>query len=647
MSLKTFAVNPLHAFLLAATVAPLTYAASDSAETVYVSATRSETTLLPVATQIIVIDSEQIRTSGADLISEVLRSQAGIQLTDSDGSGNRNVTASMRGLSGANNVLVLVDGRKLNNPSSAAPALNTIPLSDVERIEIMQGSAGVLYGDQAVAGVINIITRRAKSGELNGDIALTRGSYGLQEGSLSVHQGFQNGLSYNFSAQERDADNYRANNRSANSNVLGNLRYDFSTGFIFVERESVNDNLRLPGSLTEAEAAVTPRKTDKPNEFSNQDSTISRAGGGITVTDSVKLLVDYADRDEGILGNLDGVFTQGLQQKNISPRIVVSVPILAADAITTIGFDGVDANYNIHSAYGDTHASQTIRDYYAQTIVPVVDRLTLTTGARHSSVDDAATVTNSTDVEAKHKSQDANSYELGAHYALENHWKLFARVAQGFRYANADDYSYTLKGFDFLLPQKSLSKEVGANWDTNDLHVKYSLYDMTVRDEIIYDAASYANINSSKSARKGATLDIDLPLDNWIDLKFNYTYTDAVVSEGVNSGKRVPYVAKDTANAGVDFHWVESLNLWVGGNYLGSRYRYSDDSNAQGLLPSRVIWDANLRWLPVDTLAFSARIKNITNERYADYEGYSSWQAVNYEYPQAGRNFSLSLNYHF
>lgn len=647
MSSKTFALTPLSAALLSSLVAPMAFAGSDTIETVYISATRSETAVLPVATQIVVINSEQIRQSGANLVSEVLRAQAGIQLTDSDGSGNRNVTVAMRGLSGANNVLVLVDGRKLNNPSSAAPALNTIPLKDVERIEIVQGSAGVLYGDQAVAGVINVITRRAKSGELDGDVSVSRGSYGLKDASLSVHQGFQNGLSYNFSAQERDADNYRANNRTENSNVLGNLRYDFDKGFVFVEHEAVNDNLRLPGSLTEAEAAITPRKTNKPNDFSDQDSDISRVGAGATLTDKIKFFVDYADRDESLLGNIGGAFTQDLQQKNISPRIVANIPFLAGDAITTIGYDGVDAHYHIHSAFGDTNASQTIKDYYAQIIAPVTEHVSLTTGARQSSVDDAAKVVNYMGTEDKHKSHDASSYELGGHYALDNGWKLFARVAQGFRYANADDYTYALKGFDFLLPQTSLSRELGANWDADSLHVKYSLYDMTVHEEIIYDAANYANINSPKSARQGASIDVNWQLDSWIDLILNYTYTDATVSSGADKGKRVPYVARDTANAGVSFHWVDSLNLWVGGNYLGSRYRYNDDANVRGLLPARVIWDANLSWLPVNSLELSARIKNITNEHYAANEGYSSWLDANYEYPQAGRNFAVGLTYHF
>ncbi|MGV8837097.1 TonB-dependent receptor plug domain-containing protein, partial [Cellvibrio sp.] len=175
---RAFLISSLSAAIVCI-IAPITFAAEKKLETVYVSATRSETVQMPVATQIKVITEEEIRVSGAKLLSEVLRTQAGIQLTDSDGSGARNVTASMRGLSGANNVLVLVDGRKLNNPSLAAPALNTVSLKDVERIEIVQGSAGVLYGDQAVGGVINIITRRAVAGEVDGSISATIGTDNL------------------------------------------------------------------------------------------------------------------------------------------------------------------------------------------------------------------------------------------------------------------------------------------------------------------------------------------------------------------------------------------------------------------------------------------------------------------------------------
>src|SRR5688572_2433606 len=88
---SAFLISGLSAAIMAI-AAPAAFAAEQKLETVYVSATRSETAQMPVATQIQVISEEDIRVSGAKLLSEVLRTQAGIQLTDSDGSGARNVT---------------------------------------------------------------------------------------------------------------------------------------------------------------------------------------------------------------------------------------------------------------------------------------------------------------------------------------------------------------------------------------------------------------------------------------------------------------------------------------------------------------------------------------------------------------------------
>src|SRR5690606_21780786 len=179
---KPITVKPIVMSAMASVAIALPSAFADESkklETVYVSATRSETVPVPVATQIKIISAEDISISGAKLLTDVLRTQAGMQLSDMDGSGMRSVSISMRGLSGANNVLVLVDGRKLNNPSQEGPALNAIALRDIERIEIVQGSAGVLYGDQAIGGVINVITRRAAAGETSGSLVARAGSDNL------------------------------------------------------------------------------------------------------------------------------------------------------------------------------------------------------------------------------------------------------------------------------------------------------------------------------------------------------------------------------------------------------------------------------------------------------------------------------------
>ncbi|MEN0037886.1 MAG: TonB-dependent receptor [Cellvibrio sp.] len=645
-----FALTALSAAILAV---PHTFAADSKAddkklETVYVSATRSETAQVPVATQIKVISAEEIRVSGAKLLSEVLRTQAGIQLTDSDGSGARNVTASMRGLSGANNVLVLVDGRKLNNPTLAAPALNTVALKDVERIEVVQGSAGVLYGDQAVGGVINIITRRAVAGEVHGTVSVTGGTDNLEDYSASVNQGFENGLSYNVSAQKRNADNYRDNNQSAYENLLGNVRYDFAKGFVFVEGQTIDDELNLAGYLLDTQVAVNPRQARTPTDYANQKTDLVRVGAGVDITDNWELLAEYADRDEDTESYYGyGTPTLGnMRVKNITPRVVGTLPTSNGNAIVTLGYDQVDSEYTVPD-WG-TDIKQTIDAFYGQLIYPLTKQLSASVGVRTSSVEDTNNM-----LGVKHD-DDATSGEFGLSYQLENGWRVFGRYADGFRFANADENNLILPGVDFLEAQTSRSGELGAEWKGDRASAQWSLYRMDIDNELMYDAVIAnsnswngfgANINLDSSRRQGIAFDGQLVLSKEISLQANYTYTDAELTSGSFPGNSVPYVAENRANVAIVFTPVESLTVYLDSSYTGSRYRSGDDANNRDKIDPVVLFNLNVSW-QYQGVEIGGRIKNLTNEQYAGFQAVSP-TAGYYQYPQPERNYEASITYRF
>lgn len=645
-----FVISALSAAIIGSPVAFAATQKNDEKklETVYVSATRSETAQVPVATQIKVISAEEIRVSGAKLLSEVLRTQAGIQLTDSDGSGARNVTASMRGLSGTNNVLVLVDGRKLNNPSLAAPALNTVSLKDVERIEIVQGSAGVLYGDQAVGGVINIITKRAVAGEVDGVISATGGSDNLEDYTASVRQGFENGLSYNISAQKRNADNYRDNNQSAYENALGNVRYDFTKGFVFVEGQKIDDKLNLAGYLLDSQAAIDPRKARTLKDYANQETELARFGGGVDITENWRLLAEYADRDEDTESYYGyGDPTLGnMHVKNATPRVVGNLATANGNAVVTLGYDLVEAEYEVPD-WG-THIEQNIDAFYGQIVYPLTKSLSLTAGLRQSSVED----TNQA-LKTSHE-DDVNAGEFGLSYQLDNSWRLFGRYADGFRFANADENGLVLPNVEFLDVQTSNSAELGAEWQGESASVQWALYRMELDNELMYDAIipnsnswnGYgANINLDSSRRQGIAIDAQLTLSNEISLQTNYTYIDAELTSGSFSGNNVPSVAENRANVAIVFTPVEQLIVYLDSSYTGSRYRTGDDANARDKVDSLVLFNLNLTW-QYKGVELNGRIKNLTNERYAGLYGLSP-TAGYYQYPQPGRNYEAGIAYRF
>ncbi len=656
MSFKSFALSPLSAAVISIALTHTAVAADEKIETVVVSATRSEGPQMPVATQIKIITAEDIRVSGVTTVTEALRTQAGIQIVDMDGSGGRSVTVAMRGFSAtaANNTLVLVDGRKLNNPSLVGPALNSVSVKDIERIEVIQGSAGVLYGDQAVGGVINVITRRAAAGEFNGSVSAEAGTANLENYTASVRQGFENGLSYSLSAQKRNADNYRDNNQSALTNVLGNISFNFDSGKVFIEKQSVKDDLNLAGNLLDREATINRRMTKTPTDYSNLETDLTRVGGEVEFVKNWRLLGEYSDREDDSLAYFGyGDPTPGeMKVKTITPRIVGSISTANGNSVVTVGYDRSESSYQVISWGIDT--DQNAEGYYAQVIYPLTQKLTASVGARRASVEDTNHLAYDINfnVVEKVRSIDLNATELGLSYQIDDAWSVFARTADGFRFGNADENGASAPGIDFLDEQTSDSQELGVAWSGKTANVKYSVYQMALENEIVYDTLSSnnyggfgANINLPKSERKGFLFDGDVKLSEQITLRGNYTNTDAWLTAGNFKGKDVPYVAKNAGNIGLVFNFVENVTASIDANYTGSRYRNGDAANVIAKVEALTLFNFNILW-DIKDIELGFRVKNITNEKYADFNGYSISGKL-YQYPQPERNYSAHVSYRF
>src|SRR3990167_2495983 len=129
-----------------------------------------------VASNVSVIDSKQIDSSNAKTVIEILQKELGVHTYDN--STPKTAIIDIRGFgdTASRNVLVLVNDRKINAIDITGPDTLQIPLEAVERIEIIRGAGSVLYGDNAVGGVVNIITKRGK-GHIQGQVGATYGNY--------------------------------------------------------------------------------------------------------------------------------------------------------------------------------------------------------------------------------------------------------------------------------------------------------------------------------------------------------------------------------------------------------------------------------------------------------------------------------------
>jgi len=167
-----------------------------------VTASRKSQSLLKTAAAVHIITQEDIRRSGATSLPEVLRGVPGLQIAQIDAN---NWAISIRGLNDrfSNNLLVMIDGRSIYNPLFGGVYWNMHEtlLEDIERIEVVRGPGGTLWGANAVNGVINIITKNAKDTQ-GAQFTLLGGS---QEGIFSARYGgkVNDQISYRFLPEER------------------------------------------------------------------------------------------------------------------------------------------------------------------------------------------------------------------------------------------------------------------------------------------------------------------------------------------------------------------------------------------------------------------------------------------------------------
>jgi vitamin B12 transporter len=134
-----------------------------------------------------VITQQQLQQSAAKTIGEVLNQQVGITVSGANNTLGTNQAIYIRGAN-SGNTLILVDGIPMNDPSGISMEfdLNTFSINQIERIEVLKGAQSTLYGSDAVAGVINIITKKSFDKPSNVNITLSAGSYDTYWASVNI-----------------------------------------------------------------------------------------------------------------------------------------------------------------------------------------------------------------------------------------------------------------------------------------------------------------------------------------------------------------------------------------------------------------------------------------------------------------------------
>jgi iron complex outermembrane receptor protein len=674
---------------LALSVAFITSAQAESlpefvGDTIVVTPTRFPQNLSGQTASTTVITRQDIANSPQATLPEILAQQAGIGMRDLFGNNASASTVDMRGFGAAagQNTLILLDGRRLNDIDLSAVDWAALPLSAIERIEIVRGGSSVLHGSGAVAGVINIITRSplVLQNQVSGKVQA--GSFNTRDYQLTGNYSGERG-GIRLTADHYRSDGWRDNNDNTQSSLNGDARFKHELGELVFKFGGSSQDVRLPGPRTvEPDIGLNQLETD-PQGTSTPLDWAKRRGYQAGLSNrfefgrnELMLDLDYRNKQQQSyfdFGGYPDYRDAVLDMCRFSPRMLLPFETGEVAHSLAIGVDFQWWNYalrisnaeaNVGTPINRVTADQNTIGLYARDEMQLNPDTRLTLGGRYEwfeiKAEDQydATAPGAFGSGALPGSQDEPQYalELGVNHQLNPQHALFARLARSFRFATVDEiYEYSPSfshEFQFLKPQTSQDAQVGWEWGAGPDRLRAAAYYIKVKDEIHLDVYStgIGNTNLPPLQRYGLELEAHGRVSA-VDLNAAYTLTYAQFTDGALNGialegKDVPLVPQNKLSLGALWHITEQTRLSVDASYVSSQLMENDETNRfEQRIPAYTLVDLKLM-RQIGNWQLAVAVNNLFDQDYYTYAVHSPTNADRFNaYPLSGRKGWVSVEY--
>jgi len=628
-----------------------------------VTATRIEEPIQDIPRNVTVITRQDIEQAPSNNIVDLLARESGINLRSLFGT-DKQAVVDIRGIgdTAVSNVIVMVDGIRLNPPDLAGPDFSSIPLDQIERIEIVRGAGSVIYGDGAVGGIINIITKRGQK-EHDARLYTSYGSYETSDGRASYRAMISN-FSFTVNADYYDSDGYRDNGYFRKKDIGTKIGYDWGDYIILTLTGAHHeDRYGLSGPVSKENKDSRERRisTDRPDDYG--ETTERRVIGSLEI-------------DLGHWGNISA--RRGYRFRDNSYIMGYSPLISKEDQTDEIDEDtrnlvlGYKKDYNI---FGLSHKLQCGIDHYKTECVreepsrdlrknseventgfffnnhwSLTDDLLWQWGYRYNEYKgrfrtDQREIFDGIErwvngIITKEECTNT-AYDIGLVYAFRPETTFFTSYSTSFRIPNVDE----LAGADEdLHSQEGIHMEIGGRSQFMDLmEFAVTLFQIMIKDEIYYgeDPVTGLGVNRNydeKTLRRGVETEVKIyPIDS-VYLWGNYSYTEAKLE---TKGTYVPLVPKHKASIGLEWKISESFLLSLTGTRVGSRFDGNDENNNRyEKLDAYEVLDGKLTY-EHNSLKLFAGVNNILDELYST-TAYSETY-----YPMPTRNIYGGIEWRF
>lgn len=597
---------------------------------VFVTATRTGIPKKNVIADITLISEEEIKLAGYSSLPELLQRQPGIEISNNGGQGKVS-TLFMRGASSTHSV-ILLDGIRIDSATAGLTAIENIPLSQIEKIEIVRGPASSLYGQDAIGGVIQIFTKKGLNG-FKPYISFGYGKYntsiaqgGIRGGddttSYAINLSSQN--STGFSAFEPntnpaataniynlDKDSYRNKSVSAslshkiNEKLDINFQYFLSQGKNKYDNRYANWDPSIDWKNTQDQESLSGAVN---SQLTNYWKSSLRVGLGID---------DYVEKQRYISGatrEVDNVY------KTIQNQITWQNDLILPLGSLVLLYDKLDQKINVT----DTSYSKKDRQNDAYMIGYNLNQTNHNFQANFRK-----------DFNSVYR--DATTGNIGYSYAIDSNWSIASSFGTAFR---SPTFNYLYAGSNAnpdLQPEKSKNIEAQLKYQSDAEFFSFVTFKNKITDFIISNGTTgYRPYNINTAEIYGATVSSSHFI-NHFQFKSSFTVQSPM---NESADKYLPRRSNFFGTVGLNY-FIQNWNLGFEATGSGNRYNDAENLfNIPGYIKTNLFADYQI----TKNLAMNARVDNVLGKNYTyAYEGNPTTDGFRYQTPS--QSFFISLRY--
>lgn len=602
-------------------------AGTQQLDEVVVTANKTEQKQNSTGKVISVITREQLAKSAGRSIAQVLNEQAGIVVNGALNNAGSVQSLYTRGAS-SGRTLILIDGVPVTDPSMINNEydLNLFSVNDAERIEICKGAQSTLYGSDAVAGVVNIITQKKNvTSPFNVQATAAGGNYGTFRGNASLY-GKAGKLTYNARYARLQTDGFSAAYDSLGTKGFDNDGYKGNSSNAMLQYQASSNLLLKAFTMfnqykTDLDAGIF---ADEKGHTVNNRSQNSGAG------------FHYKDQLIALTGNYQYTKTRRFDESAASTNEFHSIAQfgeLYGNLQLGKGFSllqGVEYRYgSMNSAYNNL-SNPSWNSHFSDSSV--------SQGSMYTSFS-----FNSRRFNAElggrfnfHSRYGTNyTYTFNPSFNLNEHHRIFGSVATGYKAPSLYQLFDVYSGNKGLQPEKSTNFELGIQQQYAAVNHRLVGFYRRIKNGIDYNNVTYQYFNFLEQNVKGLEYEINLTIAKKLSVTANYTFIageERTQSRLTTADSTYEYLLrrpKHNINVTLGYQLLPSLYVSVNGKYVSSRHDVGGyDANFNALpdatLGSYFLLGAYAEYKLNNKLKFFADARNITDKKFFDVRGYNS-----------------------